>query len=370
MADTLTNDQKQYLQNVYFDSKSPVAFSGINKTWNFIRKDNKVTKKQLVKWLLSQDSFTSFRPLKKNFKRPRVVSPYKNYLWMTDTAYMINFKENNDGYSFFVVFIDTFTRHLIAYPLKTLRASEMIAAMTKAFQDQKCQIMYSDAGTEYTAKLVKAFLKKEKVSQYFSRSDTKSSMAERVIKTIKGKLLKYMDKKNSFKWIDVLQDFVSAYNNSFHTSIKMTPNEAQVSTQYKVWTNQYQTKPKRQTKIHKPRKALAFKFQPGDSVKISAFQYPFQREYDQHFTSEVFIVTDKRKKGDISLYKIKDMNNSGIIGEFQDQELTKVIVPKDKVYKINKVIKKRRRNKKTEYFVSWQGWPKQFNSWVDNIQDQ
>lgn len=367
MASSLNADQVSFLKSVYFDPKSSVAFSGVDKVWNFIRHKNKVSKKQLMRWLLEQDSFTSYRPAKYKFKRQRVVSPYKNYLWMSDTANMLQYQNDNDGYAYFAVFIDTFTRYLYAYPLKTLKGVEMVQTLKKVFEKSKCDIFYSDSGSEYIANVVKAFLKRHKIRQYFSRSDTKSSMAERVIKTIKGKLFRYMEENNSFRWIDALDDFVTGYNNSYHSAIKMNPIQALDSDQYIVWKNQYQTKAPIAKQSRKPKRKIAFKFHENDNVKLSAKRRTFQREYDQRYTTEVFVITEKRKKGEISLYKIKDLNNEGIIGEFQDEELTNVFVPHDKVYKIDKVIKQRKRNNITEYLVSWRGWPKQFNSWVNNI---
>ena len=363
MEDSIDN----YLKSVYFNPKSPVAFSGLQKVWNYIKHDKKVTKNELKDFLLEQDVYTSYLPSKKKFLRPKVVSPYLNYMWMTDTGYMIKFNEANEGYSYFVVFIDTFSRYLIAEPLKSLRGAEMTKVLRAIFEKNKCENLYSDSGSEYTSKVFNAFLKKEKVDHFYSRSDTKSSMAERVIKTIKGKLFKYMEENNTTKWVSVLQDFVHAYNNSFHTSIKMTPAEATKADSYIVWNNQYSTKKTRPKLPRKPKRGSAYKFNVNDYVKLVVTRSPFQREYNQRYTTEYFTITDRKKKGNISLYNVKDLNNEGIIGDFQDEELAKILVPENKTFKIEKVLKTRTRNKQKEYFVSWQGWPKKFNSWVNNI---
>ena len=36
----------------------------------------------------------------------------------------------------------------------------------------------------------------------------------------------------------------------------------------------------------------------------------------------------------------------------------------DEVYKIEKILKKRKRGKQEEYFVKWLGYPDKYNSWV------
>jgi hypothetical protein len=52
-----------------------------------------------------------------------------------------------------------------------------------------------------------------------------------------------------------------------------------------------------------------------------------------------------------------------IKGKFYEQELQK-IEKTDDVYKIEKILKTRKRNGRIEYFVKWLGYPEKFNSWV------
>ncbi|OOY49287.1 hypothetical protein BOV97_12915, partial [Solemya velum gill symbiont] len=55
-------------------------------------------------------------------------------------------------------------------------------------------------------------------------NETKANYAERVIKTIKQKLLRYVMKKQSYRYVDVLQDTVRSYNDTIHRSLRDTPN--------------------------------------------------------------------------------------------------------------------------------------------------
>ena len=73
-------------------------------------------------------------------------------------------------------------------------------------------------------------------------------------------------------------------------------------------------------------------------------------------------------QGDIPSYSIKDEQNESITGWFYPQELLKVYVPNDKTYKIEKVLKRRKRHGKDEIFVQWRGYPKKFNSWVSEYE--
>ena len=86
---------------------------------------------------------------------------------------------------------------------------------------------------------------------------------------------KYLTGKETFRWVDVLQDLTFSYNHSNHRSIKMTPSEAVSQDPYTVWTNQYGEKD--QSAVVKKQKKISrggtkypknYKFKVGDRVKI------------------------------------------------------------------------------------------------------
>ena len=52
-----------------------------------------------------------------------------------------------------------------------------------------------------------------------------------------------------------------------------------------------------------------------------------------------------------------------------EHELVKVIKNKGSLYEVEKVLQKRKRNGKTEYFVKWKHYPSKFNSWVNTLYD-
>ena len=68
------------------------------------------------------------------------------------------------------------------------------------------------------------------VELYSTENIEKSSVVERCSRTMKQKMFKYFTANNTNKYIDVLDDFVERYNNTRHSSIKMTPVEASKKT--------------------------------------------------------------------------------------------------------------------------------------------
>ena len=65
-------------------------------------------------------------------------------------------------------------------------------------------------------------------------------MIERFNRTIKEKMFKHFSANNTTKCVDVLDLLVDQYNNTIHSSIKMTPMVAsRKKIENKVWRNLY-----------------------------------------------------------------------------------------------------------------------------------
>ena len=146
MESALTAEQKNVLNDAYYDPRKPGSYSGLERFWKYVKDKTDVSKSQVKNWLREQDAYTSFYPKRGRFKRPQTISPGKDVFWQSDTAYMVAFQDSNDNYSFFAVFIDVFSRYVWTRPLKTLKGLEMRSVMDELFQEVKCKNLYTDAG--------------------------------------------------------------------------------------------------------------------------------------------------------------------------------------------------------------------------------
>ena len=155
----------------------------------------------------------------------------------------------------------------------------------------------------------------------------------------------------------MLQDFVNSYNKTYHRSIEMQPNQVNMENETKVWWSLYWPK----NKIAK--KSVKFAFAVGDLVRISNLRRTFEREYDIRWTGELFKLSKRYLRGGTSIYKVEDFHGDEIKGTFYPHELQKVTVEEDKLWKVDKILKKRKRNGKNEVLISWLYWPKSFDSW-------
>ena len=63
------------------------------------------------------------------------------------------------------------------------------------------------------------------ITGYEAINDTKAAIVERVNRTFKNKMYRYFKAENTFRYMDVLQDVVESYNNTYHRSIGMKPSQ-------------------------------------------------------------------------------------------------------------------------------------------------
>ena len=79
--------------------------------------------------------------------------------------------------------------------------------------------LQTDKGTEFLNRNFQSFLKEKNTHFFTTNSELKASVVERFNRTLKTRMWKYFTAKNNRVYIDILQDIVHAYNNSYHRSI-------------------------------------------------------------------------------------------------------------------------------------------------------
>ena len=117
------SDIDNYLESIYYNPKHPAAYAGLTKLYKVVKRENKfnVSKKRIKEWIGKQESYTNHQSVRRTFKRPKVIVSQKDRQWDGDTANMVKYEKHNNGYKYFALFIDIFTRYVWTYPLKTLK---------------------------------------------------------------------------------------------------------------------------------------------------------------------------------------------------------------------------------------------------------
>ena len=100
--------------------------------------------------------------------------------------------------------------------------------------------IWSDKGSEFYNRQVKELLKDNNIKLYSTENEEKSSVVERWIGTMKQHMYKYFTANETTKYYDILDKLVENYNNTVHSSIKMSPVEAsKVENESTVYKNLY-----------------------------------------------------------------------------------------------------------------------------------
>ena len=352
---------KKYLEELYYDPKSPGSYGGITSLWNAVKADGnpyKLKHKDVKKWLSEEETYTLHKPYKDKFKRESIIVGKIGEQWDTDLMVFDKISQYNKGYKYLAVFIDLFSRYLWIQPLKTKTPDEMVQVMKKVFATtKKPQTIRSDQGKEYTGKKIQAFFQENGIHHIIAYNVYHANYAERVIRTIKGKIFRYFTKHQTLNYIDHIQDIVSSYNSSRHSFLKMAPDQVTEENQQELYEKLYLP-----TELKRERTPVTYKFKVGDKVRIATERRPFKKGYEQVWTDEIFVV-DKTIPSHPARYKLSDLNGEEIKSSFYAQELQ--LAHDDGVYKVEKILRYRRRKGVREALIRWKGYGKKFDSWVD-----
>ena len=353
----LASNVKKYLTSKYKDPKFPASFAGADKFYRAIRKDGKfsVSRKQVENFLQSQDAYTLLRKVNRKFPRNKVITPYRGYLIDADTAHLIAYTKQNDGNAYILGAIDAFTKQAHAIPVKSLKSIDFIPALENLFSKfDKVQHCRTDSGSEFKSKQAQQFFKDNGIKHYVTNNeDIKANIIERFFRTLKSKLYKFMLENNTHRWVDHLEDVVTSYNKTYHSSIKMAPADYTDDKEYQVWKTLYEWN-------NKPNPKLKFRFDLHNKVRISISKEQFGREFDEKWSREYFFIAERKLKDKSPIYQIKDVNNELLTGTFYENELQVVQQDEDQVYIIEKILKKSRNRS----LVKWLGWPEP--TWIQN----
>lgn len=352
------------IYNQYTIPHLPGSFSG--KT-TFIRelkrRNKKFNTKDIKEWLAYQDTYTLHFPYRKKFRRNRIIVGGIDDTWQADLVDVSNISHYNNDHKFLLTVIDVFSKFAWVRPIKNKSASSIVTAFKSIFSEGRLpQRIQTDEGSEFINKSLKNFLKT--INLYTLNSEMKAAIIERFNRTLRQKMWRYFTFKQSYRYIDVVQDLVTSYNNSYHRTIKTSPNQVNITNETKIWSNIYGFE-----KNEGDHSSISFKFNIGDKVRIAKSKTAFEKGYTANWTREIFYI-DKIIPRVPPVYIIKDEAGEVIKGIFYEQQLQKV-EKKDDIYYIQEVIKSKFVNGKKQHFVKWLGYPDKFNSWIstDDIID-
>ncbi|KAA0725340.1 hypothetical protein E1301_Tti006052 [Triplophysa tibetana] len=350
---------EEQMKNIYYTPSNPGSLGGKKRLKDAVLKETgvRLTDKEVSEWLAGQDTYTLHKTAPLKYKRNRVFVYGIDMQFQADLVDMSAYAKENDNNHFLLTCIDLFSKYAWTRVLKNKTGAEVAKAFESILEERNPVRLQTDRGTEFFNKHFQKLTKKYNITHFATASELKSCVVERFNRTLKGRMWRYLTATNSKRYIDILQDITQGYNASYHRSIKMRPIDVNKENESVVLHNLYGDSRSRRVKP-------SFKYKVGDIVRISKVRGPFTKGYEENYTQEFFTITTCIPR-DPPVYRLSDYDGDVIEGVFYEKEIQKILVGKNKKFKVEKILDKKKRGKKTLLLVQWLGWPAKFASWID-----
>ena len=284
--------------DIFTDIRHPAAFSHPEKVLTYIRRERgreKTSLNTVKKALSSIASYSRFKSTQSKYPRMTTRSDDADERWQLDLMNVVPFKpEMNDDFGYLLILMDVFSRRLMVVPLYDKTGKEVTAATELAFMTSGRipKTISTDSGREFKSNEFRSLCKKYNISLFYTIPNvTHASIVERVIRTLRMKLGKYMVHNNTTRYIDVLGNIVDGYNNSIHSTLSMSPNDSSSSAANKQialfnWKHRLNDSPSKAKQ--KWKKAS---INVGDETRIPILPLRrFRKSHEPSFSEETFQV--------------------------------------------------------------------------------
>ena len=144
------------------------------------------------------------KPIIRKFEKRKVYSTFKDNIWGADLADMQLLSKYNKGIRFLLCAIDIFSKYAWVVPLKDKKGISIVKAFqiilkqsNRRVEDTSAQHVkpnkiWVDKGSEFYNAYFKKWLRDNDIVMYSTHNEGKSVVTERFIRTLKGKIYKYM----------------------------------------------------------------------------------------------------------------------------------------------------------------------------------
>lgn len=330
-------DKNNFLSKIYYDVKNAAFLGNAKKIKEHLNKQENLNfrKKDINKWISQQDVTTLHKQHVQPIGRNHYTINAIDGLWELDLCNMVAFEADNSGYKHILTIIDVFSKYAFAQPVRNKTALEIFNAFRKIITQsgRKPKKIQSDLGLEFKNNIFRKYCYANNIIQNYPQIQSlhKCAVIERFNRTLKEMLFKYFTFKGPGyrRYIDVLQDIITHYNNKKHSTIKIAPSQVKPEHTAEIYNN---TK-KRLFKNHKEEKDFLY---VNDYVRIIKKKVPLEHKYTEKWTREVFQVTEIINKKPYHLYKVKDLHGTSISGKFYFDQLQKLKIAPTRPIKIIK----------------------------------
>ena len=267
-----------------------------------------MTRSAVGDYLHGQLAYTLHKPARKKYKRNKTYVAGIDTQWQADLADMHGLASQNDGMRYILTVIDVFSKYAWSKPVRSKDAGAVANALKEVLHQarpRKLKRLQTDKGKEFFNNTFAALMRRHGISHFASESDQKTAVFERFNRTIKTRIYTFLSDRGTARWLDVIQELVQAYNNSFHRTIGMAPNQVRKQDEPRLWVKMYDDG----DTLLKP------KIPKGAMVRLNKVKGVFDKGYLPNLSKEHFQVKDvpETKRGaKRPVYKLEDYSGEEV----------------------------------------------------------
>ena len=225
------------------------------------------------------------KPPKKYYSTNKTDVYHIDDTWSLDILDLKDYgPENNRGYRYVLVIMDSFSKFGWTIPLKNKNAQTIKDSFENILinSKRKPNLIETDRSKEFYNNIFQDFLNENNIKLYSRNSSYGAVFAERFNKTIRHLLKRPVFEQGDGNWIDVLSTITKPYNNKVHSSTKLSPKDASLKkNEGLVYKN-----------LLDKRKKVKPKYEIGDLVRTADLKKTFSKGDTTNWSYKLYKITE------------------------------------------------------------------------------
>jgi transposase InsO family protein len=354
-------DSESLLAQLYYDPKT--GFISANKLHKKAKEINsKVTLKQVQAWYKTQNDIQEYAAQNKKLPQFKIASNNPNswqmdlmFVRCTEPSARVEHSRRQAIVKRTPILIAININSRIGYAklLPNKKAATVQQAIEQFIKQHEVDILTSDNGSEFTNKSTENLLTKSDIEHYNTEpgDHTVLGKIDRFIRTIKMRLTKIAEQAQGSKTShtktltqNLLNEVIANYNNTYHTSLKATPN----ATKGKVIESEMKHNLETMNEVTDTLK-------PGDKVRHKLTSKTFDKEGAKYSKTVYEVVGFDGLK-----MHIKSKNNHVLYKPVNDLKLVQSEITtadatrKDNIHEVKRILDHvKLKNGKFKYLIEW-----------------
>ena len=164
------------------------------------QKASGLSKNKVAYFLQIKDFYTKYRHATGHFKRLPAFAKRINEIWCLDLTFMDKLSYSNNGVNYLLVCVDVFSRFLHVQLMNSKYSTDAVVAFKKMLRKKIMPAkVWVDQKTKFSGEFRK-FCTDKKIKTDSGRSETKSAVAERAVKSLQNIFIAIWKKMVTNTW--------------------------------------------------------------------------------------------------------------------------------------------------------------------------